>query len=124
MAACLLIPAPASADVKVRQVKTEVRFLEVNLQTYRDFSGRIASKKICRDDRDVELFYKPTASSPAQRLGDADTDKSGAFLIALPSPAQAGLYSVQLELDIEIVNKGDDKIKFRCRPVTTAFVSF
>jgi hypothetical protein len=116
--------APASADVKVVQVKTQVRFLEVNRMTYMDFSGAISTKKTCRDERDVNLFYEATPTATPQLVGTATTDKAGAFLVQLSSPAVAGYYGAEIELDIDVVRHGHDKTKFRCKPRPATFYSF
>ena len=118
------IAAPAGAKTRTVQVQTEVRFLEVNTQTFLDFSGQIGSKKICRDDRQVSLFYKANQAAAAQQVGSAETDRSGAFLVSLSSPAVVGLYSVEIAPDVEVVRHGDVRIRFRCRLVASAFVSF
>ena len=118
------VAAPAGAHTKVVQVKTEVRFLEVNRMTYRDFSGAISTKKTCRDERDVNLFYEATPTASPQLVGTATTDKSGAFLVNLSSPALMGYYGAEIELDIDVVRHGDDKTKFRCKPRPAIFYSF
>jgi hypothetical protein len=112
--------AGAGADTPPKQITTEVRFLEVNRETFREFTGQIAARLPCRDDRDVTLWYKPSAESSPQRLGTDETNRKGRFDIDLSSQAIAGLYAVSVRKEVE---KEDDD-KFVCKLARPVFVQF
>jgi hypothetical protein len=124
MAALILSVALATGagalDTPIKQVQTEIRFLEVNRETFREFTGKIAARTPCRDDRRVTLWYKPSETSTPQRLGTDQTNRKGAFDIDLESTAVAGLYAVSVAKGVE----RDDGVKYLCRPVRPVFVSF
>jgi hypothetical protein len=115
------LPTGAGAlDIPTKQVKTEVRFLEVNRETFREFTGKIAARTPCRDDRRVTLWYKPSETSTPQKLGTDKTNRKGAFDIDLENRAVAGLYGVSVAKGVE----RDDGVKYLCLAVRPVFVSF
>jgi hypothetical protein len=116
----VVLVAGAGADTSPKQITTEVRFLEVNRETFREFTGLIAARQPCRDDRDVVLWYKPSAESSPQRLGTDETNRKGKFDIDLSSQAIAGLYAVSVRTQVETVDDG----KFVCRLARPVFVQF
>lgn len=118
-AGALCLSATAAADPKVRQVKTEVRFLEVS-GDFLSFSGRLGARFPCLDDRDVTLWYKPAAGAAPQKLGTDETNKKGRFLIELDSTAIAGLYAASVSKDVE----REDGDKFLCRATVSAYAHF
>jgi hypothetical protein len=107
-------------DKGIPQIATEVRFLEVNRDTFREFTGKIGARTPCWDDRRATLWYKPSETSTPQKLGTDKTNRKGAFDIDLASQAVAGLYAVSIAKAFE----SEDGDKFLCRPVRPVFVSF
>jgi hypothetical protein len=119
------LAATAAADVEVKQVKTEVKLLEVNRTTFMEFTGKLGSQKQCLDDRLVTLWYMPTEGSPAQKLGTDRTNKKGRFDIDLASPAVMGLYAATAKKDVDFAEVGDDLlIKSICKGNRPVFKSF
>src|SRR5262245_62261135 len=76
---CAALVGVAGADVKPKQIHTQVRFLEVNRTTFREFTGQIKAGFPCKDDRLVNLTYKPDESATPQKLGTDETNKKGKF---------------------------------------------
>ena len=116
------LPATAGADQDTKQVKTEVRLLEVNRTTFMEFTGKIGSQKPCVGDRLVTLWYMPSEGSPAQKLGTDRTNKKGRFDIDLSSPAVMGFYAAAVKKATEDGN--DEFDEFLCKGVRGAFVRF
>jgi hypothetical protein len=120
VAATLGFGASAGADVEVVQVKTELKFLEVDRTDFMTFTGAIKARTPCRDDRTALLWYKPTEDAVPQKLASDRTNRKGRFEFELASAAQAGLYAATLKTIFE----REDETKFVCKRVPAVFVSF
>ena len=118
------LAAVASADTNVRQVKTQVKLLEVNRTTFMEFTGKIASQNLCLGDRAVTLWYRPDEASPPQKLGTDRTNKKGAFDIDLSSPAVMGHYAATVLKDVEFLEIEGEHTKLTCKGVRPIFRSF
>lgn len=112
--------APAGADLKQVKIKTEVRFLEVNTETYEEFGAKIAARKPCREDRRGSLWYKPAEDAHPERIATDRSNRKGVFDFDLSEPAVAGLYAIQVRKDVE--HKHGTRIV--CEPVLPLFSSF
>jgi hypothetical protein len=127
MAVSAIAAEPAGAlDVPPKQVNTEVRFLEVNRDTFRDFHGRLDAPRFkeCLADRDVTLFYKAMPTSTPVDLGTDETNAKGVFLIELDLTAAAGEYGVEVSRDRDKAERHGDVIKLICKPVLPVFTHF
>jgi hypothetical protein len=127
LVALALVPAalavagtPAGAKTKTVQIQTEVRFLQVDRNTFREFTAKIAARKPCRDDRQGSLWYKPTEDAAPQRIDTDRSNRKGAFLFELDDVAIAGLYAIRVSRATE----REDDAKFICGPVKGIFYSF
>lgn len=119
------LAATAGAETRVKQVKTEVKILEVNRTTFMEFTGKIGSSKACLDDRSVTLWYKPNEASPPQKLGTDKTNRKGAFDIDLSSPAIMGHYAATVKKDVDFAEVGDDLlVKSICKGAAPIFRQF
>jgi hypothetical protein len=124
-ALCIGLAGTAAAETEVKQVKTEVKLLEVNRTTFMEFTGKIASSKACRDDRLVTLWYKPSEGAQPQRLGSDRTNRKGAFDIDLASPAVMGHYAATVKKDVDFLEVGDDDfLKSICKGARPIFRQF
>ena len=119
------LAATAGADTQVKQVQTEVKFLEVDRTTFMQFRGKLDVGAPCKDDRLVTLWYKPNESSPPQKMGTDKTNRKGAFTIELSTLATMGLYAASVKKDIDLDELGDgDFLKFICRTARPIYRHF
>jgi hypothetical protein len=115
-----VIATPAGADVKTVQVKAQVKFLEVNRDTFMEFTAKIAARPPCRGDRRANLWYKPDEDAEPEKVGSDRSNRKGRFTFELDEMAIAGLYAIQLPKDVE----REDGTKFVCKAVKPVFYRY